>query len=108
VIVVCNFCFSSGNFVQIGSSGDSAQIGSSGYSAKIGSSGEDCVISAIGINSTIKAKKGSWIILAQYKFDKTKQRQIPVCVKSAIVDGKKIKEDIFYKLENKKFVEVRE
>lgn len=56
---------SSGNSAKIGSSGDSAQIGSSGDYAKIGSSGEDSVIMCAGFNSRAKAKKGSWITLAE-------------------------------------------
>ena len=32
----------------------------------------------------------------------------PVCVKTEQVDGERIKEDTFYKLENGKFVEVEE
>ena len=31
---------------------------------------------------------------------------IPVCVKTEKIDGEKIKEDTFYKLENGEFVEV--
>ncbi len=32
----------------------------------------------------------------------------PICVKSKKIDGKIIKEDTYYKLENKKFVEVED
>ncbi len=70
---------------------NSAKIGSSGYSAKIGSSGDSAVISAIGKYSIAKAKKGSWITLAEY--DKENK---PLCVKTEFVDGNKTKEDIEY------------
>ena len=100
---------SSGDCAQIGSSGDCAQIGSSGYGAKIGSSG-DCaqigssgdyaVVSAIGHNSMIKAKIGSWIVLAEYDEDSK-----PVCVRAAQIDGKKLKPDTFYTLKNGEFTE---
>lgn len=84
----------------------SAQIGSSGDSAKIGSSGEYAVICCSGQGSTVKAKIGSWITLSEWKFDETKKRYIPFCVKTERVDGEKIKEDTFYMLKNGEFVEV--
>ena len=105
---------SSGNFAQIGSSGDSAQIGSSGNSAQIGSSGDfaqigssgkDCVICCAGHNSAVKAKKGSWITLAEWEYSKEKERYIPKCVKTEFVDGERIKEDTLYKLIDGEFVE---
>ena len=112
---------SSGYLAKIGSSGDHAQIGSSGYGAKIGSSGDDAkigssgdlakiesegnnaVVAAIGIDSKIKAKKGSWITLAEYGEDLK-----PVCVRSAQIDGKSLKEDVFYQLKGGEFVEAAE
>ena len=108
---------SSGYYAKIGSSGDSAQIGSSGYSAQIGSSGdsakidstgEDSVIMCAGRNSKAKAKIGSWITLAEWKWSNEKNRYVPVCVKTEYVDGENIKADTWYKLENGKFVEVTE
>ena len=106
---------SSGNYAQIGSSGDSAQIGSSGDSAKIGSSGNNAQINCTGINSVIccagygavvKAQIGCWITLAEWKYDRAKDRYVPVCVKTEYVDGEKIKADTPYMLENGEFVEV--
>ena len=100
---------SSGNYAKIGSSGDSAQIGSSGNYAKIGSSGyyaqiessgNNSVVAAIGVNSKVKAKKGSWITLAEYDDSNN-----PLCVRSAQIDGKSLKEDVFYRLKGGEFVE---
>ena len=117
---------SSGDYAQIGSSGDSAQIGSSGDSAKIGSSGdyakigssgdsakidstgEDSVIMCAGNESKAKAKVGSWITLAEWKWSYEKNRNVPVCVKTEYVDGVNIKADTWYQLKNGKFVEVNE
>ena len=96
---------SSGDFAQIGSSGNSAQIGSSGDFAQIGSSGKDCVICCAGHNSAVKAKKGSWITLAEWEYSKEKERYIPKCVKTEFVDGERIKEDTLYKLIDGEFVE---
>ena len=99
---------SSGDFAQIGSSGDFAQIGSSGYSAQIGSSGADSVICCAGHGSKVRAKKGSWITLAEWTYNDAKQRWVPVCVKTEYVDGERIKEDVFYMLEGGEFVEVQD
>ena len=99
---------SSGDSAKIGSSGYYAQIGSSGYYAKIDSTGEDSVIMCAGRNSKAKAKIGSWITLAEWKWSNEKNRYVPVCVKTEYVDGEKIKADTWYKLENGKFVEVNE
>ena len=115
---------SSGDYAKIGSSGDSAQIGSSGYSAKIGSSGDyaqigssgyyaqidssgdKAVISAIGLLSTVKAEIGSWITLAEYKYNKN-HWEVDF-VKTEYVDGKKIKDGQFYCLYNHEFHEYAE
>lgn len=97
---------SSGDYAKIGSSGDSAQIGSSGYYAKIDSTGEDSVIMCAGNSSIAKAKVGSWITLAEWKWSDEKKRDVPVCVKTEYVDGENIKADTWYQLKNRKFVEV--
>ena len=99
---------SSGDYAQIGSSGDYAQIGSSGYYAKIGSTGEDSVIMCAGNSSRVKAKVGSWITLAEWKWSDEKNHTVPVCVKTEYVDGENIKADTWYQLKNGKFVEVTE
>ena len=105
---------SSGDCAQIGSSGYNAQIGSSGNYAKIGSSGDnaqinstgyDSVIMCAGLNSKAKAKKGSWITLAEWIYSDTIKRYVPVCVKTEHVDGERIKEDTWYELVNGEFIE---
>ena len=99
---------SSGDYAKIGSSGDSAQIGSSGYSAQIDSTGEESVIMCAGKGSKAKAKAGSWITLAEWKWNYEKNRYVPVCVKTEYVDGNNIKADTWYQLKNGEFVEVNE
>ena len=99
---------SSGDSAKIGSSGDSAQIGSSGNSAQIDSTGEDSVIMCASNSSRAKAKVGSWITLAEWKWSDEKKRDVPVYVKTEYVDGENIKADTWYQLKNRKFVEVTE
>ena len=97
---------SSGNSAKIGSSGNCAQIGSSGNYAQIESAGEDSVICCSGDASIVKAKLGSWITLAEWKYSDEKNRMVPQFVKTEFVDGEKIKADTWYKLFNGEFTEV--
>ena len=106
---------SSGNSAKIGSSGYSARIGSSGYSARIGSSGdsaqidstgEDSVICCAGRGSRIKAKLGSWITLAEWKYDRAKKRYVPTMVKTVQIDGKDYLPDTWYQMKGGKIVAV--
>jgi hypothetical protein len=63
------------------------------------------VVAGIGIDNTAKAVKGCWIVLAEWVIKNDKR--IPKCVKSVKVDGKKIKENTYYKLDGGKFKEVK-
>ena len=96
---------SSGDSAQIGSSGDYAKIGSSGDSAKIESTGKNAVVMAAGYKSIAKAKIGSWITLAEWV--REDGEWIPKCVKTEHVDGTRIKEDVFYRLVDGNFCEVK-
>ena len=91
-----------GDSARIGSSGDCAQIGSSGNDARIKSEGQRAVIMCAGTNSKARAKKGSWITLAEYDDNRK-----PVCVKTEQVDGERIKEDTWYQLIDGEFKEVK-
>ena len=104
---------SSGDYARIGSSGDYARIGSSGDYARITSKGKHSVVMAAGYQPQAKAKKGSWITLAEWVRTGDKDEKgfciwVPKCVKTEYVDGERIKEDIFYKLVDGEFKEVEE
>ena len=86
---------------------DSAQIGSSGDYAKINSEGKYAVICCAGHGSMAKGKLGSWITLSEWQYSEEEKAHIPVCVKTAKIDGKRLKEDTYYKLENGRFKEVK-
>ena len=94
---------SSGYDAQIGSSGNYAKIGSSGNYAKINSTGNDSVIMCAGNGSIAKAKKGSWITLAEWYWDDADDHWKPKCVKTEYVDGRRIMEDTWYKLVDGEF-----
>ncbi|MFA7361996.1 MAG: hypothetical protein WC139_13270 [Candidatus Kapaibacterium sp.] len=91
---------SSGDSSKLASSGYSSQLASSGYSSQLEINGKNSVGANIGYNGKIKGVIGSWITLAEYN-DKGEC----VCVKSAKIDGKKLKENIWYILKNNKFIE---
>ena len=103
---------SSGNYAQIGSSGDSAKIGSSGYYAQIDIQGEHSVGFACGLESIVKAVKGTWISLCEY--EKVNDEYIPVFALSAQIGNKEykdfrgriLKENEYYCLSNRKFYPV--
>ena len=97
---------SSGDWARIFPSGDYATIGSSGDWAKIDSTGKYAIICCAGVNSIVKAKKESWITLAEWKYSEEKKHIIPVCVKTEFVEGERIKEDTWYKLVDGEFKEV--
>jgi hypothetical protein len=91
---------SSGDSSQLASSGDYSQLTSSGDYSRLDIRGNNSVGANIGINGSIRAKKGCWITLAEYK------NNTPICVKSVQVDGEVLKEDTWYRLINGKFTEV--
>ena len=92
---------SSGNGSKLASSGNGSKLASSGYGSKLASSGYNSVVANIGNRGLAKAKKGSWIVLAEYTGE-----GIPICVKSELVDGIVIKEDTWYRLQDGIFKEV--
>ena len=90
----------SGDYSKASMSGDNSQAAMSGHYSKIESEGKNCILANIGISGKIKGKKGDWITLAEYN-----KHNECVCVKSKKIDGKKIKENKWYKLENEQFIE---
>ena len=104
----------SGNYSKVATSGDDSKVATSGYNSQVATSGnyskvaidgEYSVGMCAGINSQIKGKKGNWITLAEWEYDNNLRKYIPICVKSAQIDGQVIKENTYYKLKNGEFVE---
>lgn len=48
------------------------------------------------------AALGSWIVLAEYD-----KQNNPLCVRAAQIDGEKLKPNVFYKLKDGEFAEVK-
>ena len=55
-----------------------------------------------------KAKKGNWLVLAEWIWNTKKYVYEVKEVKAVIVDGEKVKEDTLYQLKNGKLAEVKE
>ena len=68
--------------------------------------GKEAIAAAFGINGKAKACLGSWIMLAEWKL-KNGNWHID-SVKTAQIDGKKLKADTWYILKNGKFEEAEE
>ena len=103
----------SGNDSQLAASGNGSKLAASGNGSQLAASGYGSVVMAAGYNSIARAKKGSWITLAEWVNTRNKDGDgnyiwFPKCVKTEYVDGEKIKEDVFYKLIDGEFKEVTE
>ena len=92
---------SSGNYSKLASSGNYSKLASSGDDSKLASSGDGSVVANIGNRGLAKAKKGSWIVLAEYT-----SSGVPIDVKVEFVDVIAIKEDTWYRLQDGIFKEV--
>ena len=92
----------SGELSQLAASGDGSQLVASGYGSKLAALGAYSIAAAIGNNSVASAALGSWIVLAEYD-----NRGKPLCVRAAQIDGEKLKPNVFYKLKDGEFVEIK-
>ena len=95
----------SGDSSKVATSGDSSKVATSGTCSKVAIDGEYSVGMCAGYDSKIKGKKGNWITLAEWEYNSKINKCIPVCVKSAQIDGEMLKEDTWYILENGEFKE---
>ena len=78
-----------------------------GYMSAATVEGRDSIAMATGIEGKAKGALGCYIVLAEWRKDKEYNWHLKT-VKSAKVDGKKIKANTFYMLKDGKFVEVKE
>lgn len=90
---ICSVVKSNGDFnIAVNNAKDSSTI----------VTGEQSIAINAGRGGKVKAALGCWIACAEWDFN----RDCMLDFKSAYVDGKEIKADTWYKLENGKFVEV--
>ena len=67
--------------------------------------GTKSISSNLGIKGKSAGKKGTWLVLAEWIFNDDEMQYEVKEIKTVVVDGKKIKEDTYYALEDGKFVE---
>ena len=86
-------------------SGDYGAASNSGdYGAASNSGKEGCSV-AMGIDAKAKSVLGGWITLCEWKEIKGEWHRVDM--KTAKVDGRKIKADVWYQLKGGKFVEAK-
>ena len=100
---------SSGNYSTAGSSGDCSTAGSSGNCSTAAATGDCCrakadgkdnIAVANGYGSKARGAMGCYLVLTEYGDDGHM-----LCAKMAQVDGKSVKENVWYTLKNGEFVE---
>ena len=99
----CSAATNTGNCSAATNTGDRSAATNTGDWSAATVKGKESVAMAIGYNSKAKGSLGCFIVLAEYKELGGKYHIADV--KSAKVDGEKIKPDTFYKLINGEFVE---
>ena len=98
---ICSFeKIQSGNYSQQSQSGDNSRQSSVGDDSSCIAKAAGCLIAALGKNSKAKGKISNWIVLAEYD-----EKGAVINIKSACINGKEIKEDVWYKLSDGKFIE---
>ena len=82
--------------------GDRSAATNTGYSSVATVEGKNSIACGLGIRNRAKASKGSWIVLVEWieENDKWTIKDI----KTAKIDGKKLKADTFYELKKGKFI----
>ncbi|NHI48107.1 hypothetical protein FDE94_09535 [Clostridium botulinum] len=85
--------------------GDYSAATNTGYQSAATVKGEESIAIATGIESKAKGALGCWIVVAEWSQDEEYDWHLKE-VKTAKVDGEKIKENTFYILEDGEFKEV--
>ena len=92
-----------GDWAHAATNGDWAHAATNGDWAHASVSGKESIASALGIDGKAEGALGCWIVCAEWE-NKTEGWHIK-CVKTAAVDGEKIKADTWYMLQDGEFVE---
>ena len=95
-----------GNNGHAAAQGNYGHAAAQGYKGHAEVDGKEAIAAAFGINGKAKACLGSWIMLAEWEL-KNGNWHI-AAVKTAQIDGEKLKADTWYILKNGKFEEAEE
>ena len=88
------------------SEGAGARISSSGDQATIDSQGLYATICCTGRFSHVKARIGSFITLTEWEYSEDRAAFVPTNTRTEQVDGKRIRENVYYCLTDGEFTEV--
>ena len=102
----CGHAAAQGNYGHAAAQGDYGHAAAQGYKGHAEVDGKEAIAAAFGINGKAKACLGSWIMLAEWEL-KNGNWHI-AAVKTAQIDGEKLKADTWYILKNGKFEEAEE
>ena len=92
--------FSGGNYSTAGSSGYSSTAAATGAYCRAKADGNYSLAVANGAHSKARGAMGCYLVLTEYDDDGNM-----LCAKMAQVDGKSVKENVWYALKNGEFVE---
>ena len=96
------------SYATVISSGDRTAVTSNAPWSSLDIAGTNSVAMALGPNCRIKGTLGTWITLAEWGHeDGIDSNMIPICVKSAKIDGEMLKPNVWYKLRNGEFVKAK-
>ena len=95
-----------GDYGHAAAQGDYGHAAAQGYWGHVAVGGKDAIAAAFGIEGKAKACLGSWIMLAEWA--NTSEGWHIKTVKTAKIDGEKLKADAWYMLKNGEFEEVKE
>ena len=95
-----------GNYGHAAAQGNYGHAAAQGYKGHAEVDGKEAIAAAFGINGKAKACLGSWIMLAEWEL-KNGNWHI-AAVKTAQIEGEKLKADTWYILKNGKFEEAEE
>ena len=94
-----NSDYTSGDWSSQAASGNESRQAASGNWSSQETTGKNCVMMSAGKGGRAKGKIGSWIVLTEW------EKGVPSVVARRI-DGKEVKEDVWYTLKDGKFAEV--
>lgn len=89
-----------GEYTILKATNDNAKVMAAGKYSDIEISGNNSIGIAIGEDNKIKGELNTWITLAEYD-----NKGNVICVKSAKIDGEKLKPNTWYRLKDEEFIE---
>jgi len=94
-----------GNDAHAATAGNYANAATAGYAAHAATAGVNAIACAVGRQASAKGTKGCWLVIAEWQEANRAEDIKPIGIVAVQVDGKKVKENVFYKVKGGKLVE---